>query len=361
MRKGKWIFIVVIVLAVIVIILVLSDRSTTLDSGSSVFAVEDTASVSRIFLADMENNTVLLERKDQGQWILNGKYKAHPFQVNDMLRTMRELKVKTPVPRAARNNVIARLSASGIKVEIYQIKPLIGFLDLFPREKLTKVYYVGDATQDNLGTFMKMEGYDDPYVVFIPSFRGFVAPRYSTNEDDWRDHTVFNTPLRKLQSVSLEFMENPEESFTINRTQDDEFVLYLTGNGLSVPYDTLRMLNFLSSFGDLRFEAVLTNSLSEDYIDSIRNTRPAHILTLVNTDNDTNSIITYRKKGFSEVYDDTEGLQLVPFDLDRLYAVVNDGQDFVLLQYFVFDKALRSASYLQGLTDRNPIPVTEPR
>ena len=39
---------------------------------------------------------------------------------------------------------------------------------------------------------------------------------------------------------------------------------------------------------------------------------------------------------------------LEPFDLDRAYALVNNGQDFVLIQYFVFDRIMRPLQYLTG-------------
>jgi hypothetical protein len=41
-----------------------------------------------------------------------------------------------------------------------------------------------------------------------------------------------------------------------------------------------------------------------------------------------------------------------PYDRDRLYALVNDGKDFTLVQYFVFDKILRPMSFFM----RTPEP-----
>jgi hypothetical protein len=35
----------------------------------------------------------------------------------------------------------------------------------------------------------------------------------------------------------------------------------------------------------------------------------------------------------------------IPYDLDRLYALVNNGQDFTLIQFLVFDKILRPKAY----------------
>jgi len=236
------------------------------------------------------------------------------------------------------------------KVEIYQEKYRINLFDrikLFPHEKLTRTYYVGDATQDNMGNYMLMEGAEQPYVVFLPSLRGYIYPRYSTDVDDWRDHTIFRTPLQDFRSVKIEFFEEPEESFIVESDDEGHFSFTTLYDQQQKPYDTLRMLQFVTAFKDIRFESMLNNKLEPEYIDSIASGPVAHIITLRETDGDEFVVKTFRKGGISELYEE-DGVGLEPFDLDRLYAFINDGKDFVLIQYFVFDKVLRNASYLQN-------------
>jgi hypothetical protein len=243
------------------------------------------------------------------------------------------------------------MATIGRKVEIYQNSHRINLFNkikLFPYEKLSRVYYVGDATQDNLGTYLQMEGADQPYVVFLPSLRGFIYPRYSTDEDDWRDQTIFRTPIQDFASVKIEFMEEPEESFVIEADPEGQLSLKLLGSDQAVPYDTLRVLQFVTAFKDIRFESVLDNKLEPEYIDSVASQPVAHFITLTERDGDVFEVKTYRKGGFSQLYD-IEGAALEPFDLDRLYAYLNGEEDFVLIQYFVFDKVLRTASYLRNM------------
>jgi hypothetical protein len=73
--------------------------------------------------------------------------------------------------------------------------------------------------------------------------------------------------------------------------------------------------------------------------DSILNSPPFIIITLTDTAGVSNSIKTFHKKG-PVGQTNLQGLPL-PYDLDRLYASVNDGQDFTIIQYFTFDKVLR--------------------
>ena len=51
-------------------------------------------------------------------------------------------------------------------------------------------------------------------------------------------------------------------------------------------------------------------------------------------------------KSNSEGAFDPEG-NVYPYDIDRLYGLVNEDRDFVILQYYVFDKVLRPLSYFE--------------
>jgi hypothetical protein len=52
----------------------------------------------------------------------------------------------------------------------------------------------------------------------------------------------------------------------------------------------------------------------------------------------------HKKSGYNET--DYNGKPL-PYDLDRAYALVNDGKDFTLIQFFVFDKILKPLKYFE--------------
>ena len=92
---------------------------------------------------------------------------------------------------------------------------------------------------------------------------------------------------------------------------------------------------------------MLNSKLEKEFIDSVSSLPMAHRITLREKDGDEFVVKTFRKGGFSQFYEE-DGAVIAPFDLDRLYAFINDDRDFVLLQYFVFDKVLRTASYLKN-------------
>ena len=351
MRKNRVTLIIALILLLAAAALVITNSYTTLRKDVSDFSIEDTASVTKIFLADKNNNEVTLERSADGSWLVDGKYMAQKEKISSFLKTLTDLEVRSPVPLVARNNVITRMAVIAKKIEIYQISPRINFFNkirLFPHEKLTKTYYVGDVTQDNQGTFMLMEGAEEPYIVHIPGFRGFVSTRYSTIKADWRDYTVFKTPINEIQSVRVEFPVQPEQSYQFDIQDNQNITLRSLSDNQVVPdYDTLKALNFLTSFKDIRFESLLEHLLEKEFIDSVASSIPKTIITLTDREGKVNKVKIFAKKGFAPLYS-ADGALLEPADIDRAYALVNEEEDFVLIQYFVFDQVTRTLSSLRG-------------
>jgi hypothetical protein len=351
MKKNRITLIIVLILILVAAGLIITNSYTTLHKEESDFSIQDTSTVAKIFLADKNNNEVILERSASGGWTVDGKYPAQQAKISSFLKTLEDLEVKSPVPLASRNNVITRMAVIAKKIEIYQIVPRINLFNkikLFPHEKLIKTYYVGDVTQDNQGTFMLMEGSEEPFVVYIPGFRGFVSTRYSTVVADWRDYTVFRTPINEIQSVKLEFPLHPEESFEVEVHDNQNIILKkLFDNQLVNNYDTIRMLNFLTGFEDIRFESLLVHLIEKEFIDSVSASLPKTIITLTDRGGEVNRVKIFNKPGFASLYTG-DGMTVEPYDLDRAYALVNDEEDFVLIQYFVFDRVTRPLGFFTG-------------
>lgn len=350
MKKNKIALILVLLLAMVAIAVLVTYRYSTLDQRESDFAVQDTTTITRIFMADKQLNKVELLKTDNG-WLLNGKFPVSSEMMQMLLGTIQSLKVKAPVSLASRNNVITRMAAIGIKVEIYQDDYRINLFDkikLFRHEKLAKVYYVGDATQNNLGTYMLMQDASQPYIVFIPGFRGFLYTRFSTQADDWKSHVMFDDRLIDIEKVELKFIEQPEESFVVKvvDSKGNYNITRLVDGSKVESYDTLKMLNFLTSFRDLRYEGRLNNILPPMKIDSIIHTPGLVELTLINKIKDTTYVKFFKKNEVPAYVRNQPGV-LVTMDLDRAYALINGGDDFVLVQYYTFDKVLYPLSYYE--------------
>jgi hypothetical protein len=342
MKKNKIIFSIFIVLMVITLVLWLTQSTNTFRRSMSDFKLNDSANVTRIFMTDKNNNSVTLTRVETGKWMVDDKFPAQNQNIDLLLKTMVGLEVQQPVAKAAHDNIVKDLAVNAVKVEIYQLVyriDLFGTFRWFPHEKLTKVYYVGGATQSNQGCFMLMQGSSEPFIVYLPGFRGFVSPRYSPIGKYWRNYNIFRKNIPEIASVRVEIPATPDYSYEVKNTGDNKFSLIsLKDNQEILDYDTLKVLNFLSGFRNLNYEALL-NDMDKVRKDSILRSQPFIIITLTDTAGVSTTIRTFHKKG-PDGQTDPQGIPL-PYDLDRLYASVNDGKDFTLIQYFTFDKVLR--------------------
>ena len=347
MKKNRLAIIITSLLIVIAAVLLWNNRYLTSLRGDAYdFTVRDTASVTRLFFADKSGNHVLLSRTDEG-WKVNEKYDAQPKMVNNMLYTLDKMRIKMPVSLASHDNVITRMAGTNTKVEVYQIVPRINLFNkvkLFPHEKLTKVFYIGDVTQDNSGTYVLKEGADKAYIVHLHGFRGFISSRFSANQEDWRDHKVFSENISNIASVKLEFNNDPENSFIVNEKGHYKYEMKRLNDESNVNIDTVRVLNLLTSFSDVRFEAFLTD-ITKERRDSIINSPYQERLTLTTKDGRQEVVRTYTMRidasafGFTENdWDD---------DPDHKYAYIENSDELVMIQDFAFGKILHPASHYE--------------
>ena len=258
-----------------------------------------------------------------------------------MLQTLNKVDIKEPVSKAARNNIIRLMAGKSIKVEIYQMVYRINILNkirLFPHEKLTKTYFIGDATMDNRGTYMLMQGSEQPYIVYIPGFKGYVAARYSPYESDWRGHSLFKFRVPDISSLEVRYSGNPENSFKISNDGSQIFTLTSFYDNRNITqFDTLRVVQYLGMFRNLNFEQIL-DSMPKAKQDSILATPPTTEFILTDRLGKVHSLKTWRRKADAG-HTDMDG-NPTEWDLDRMYAKTDYLDKMVTVQYFVLGDIL---------------------
>ena len=351
MKKKNYITIVIIaILVVIAGILIGNNRYlSSLRDEAYDFTVYDTASITKLFFADKSGNQVLLQR-DGNAWTVNNEYKANQQLVNEMLYTINRLRIKMPASLKKTDNIIKHMASTNTKVEIYQMLPRINLFNkikLFYHEKRSKVFYIGGVTQDNNGTYILKEGGDKVYIVYLHGFRGFISSRFSANPIDWRDHIIFNEPIGNIASVKLEITDDPDNGFIINET--DRYQYNMTRlNGKPVDYNENKVLTLMSSFDDVRFEAFL-NDVDPARRDSIISSPFQQRITLTTKDGKVRSVTTFRLRTNSDIYDydkdDIDSFEDMLTDVDHKYALLSEGNEFVLIQDFTFGKLLKPADF----------------
>ncbi|MFK7773601.1 MAG: DUF4340 domain-containing protein [Saprospiraceae bacterium] len=251
------------------------NSSTTSWNEAGDFAVENVDDIYKIFIADRQDYRVLLERKN-GYWSYNKKFKAKKTQIDDLLNTIKGVRMKYTTPRVAEDNMRKNLATSGVKVEIYD-----------KNDNKMKVYYVGGSTGNSLGTYFIMEGSTEPYVMHIPSFQGMLKGKFLKQDDDWKDLMMFGEQVEEIQSVSVDYPKQKSKSFKIERKSEGGFDVKPFYEG--TPEIEKTVLNaavekYLIGYGVMMAEAFENKN---PHRDSIITTLPFVTISLTDTKGDT--------------------------------------------------------------------------
>ena len=315
-RKQLSYFILIILISILIWVFS-SDKESTITNDNN-FAISDTASVSKIFIADRSGATITLNRTTNN-WIVNNKYEVRKDAITTILNTIQQIRIQRPVPKNAFETVIKNLATTGVKVEIYS-----------GNKMPIKTYTIGNSTANHLGTYMLLDNAKNPFIIHIPTFNGFLSPRYGIqggklNEKDWRATTVFKLNSTEIKTISIKNIQKPEQSFILN-TQP---MTLFNHEGIKVSLKQEKILQLLNSFKLLNCESY------KDEKEKIATATPLHQL-IVNTD-------TLRTYAIGELIEKNKDEN---FNVKRMYATLNDGE-LMLIQDYVFNKVLITISQLQ--------------
>ena len=216
MHKKKYVFIVFISIAILYFFN--NDKKISSHSNNCMFAVEDTSTVNKIFLADRNGTSILLE-KIKNKWILNKKYDVKKSSINILLSTIKDIRIHKSVPLNETDNIIKDIATNGIKVEIYRNKRNIFFG--INKNKLLRSYTLGQPTANYLANYIINNDEQKPYIVNIPGFNGFLTPRYGVQVNNldinsWKSTLIFKKPIKEINNISLINYLDSLKSFSIN-------------------------------------------------------------------------------------------------------------------------------------------------
>ncbi|MEW6469671.1 MAG: hypothetical protein AB1458_12140 [Bacteroidota bacterium] len=329
MKKNRIAVIVLLLLTGISLWIVFQEKSGTISGEQKDFAVEDTASITKIHMKDKAGKEVTLERAGD-RWIVNGKYNARPDGINLLLSTVRALKVRNPAPKRAQNTIVKDLATGAKKISIYS------------GDKLIKAYYMGTETQDMEGNYMLMvdpetgENADMPFVVHIPGFQGYLSPRFFLGEQEWRDREVFRYKYADLKSIKVDYYNSQDSSFVINSLGDNTFELLDAKGNRIADFDTAEVRQYVSYYYRLDYEGI--DNIPERTRDSLLLSNWVVTISVTDAKNAIRTLRCYLKTPKSPDMTDRQGLPL-KYDVDRMWAVVNGNEkEIVAIQYYVFGK-----------------------
>ncbi|MEC7864161.1 MAG: DUF4340 domain-containing protein [Bacteroidota bacterium] len=322
MLKKYWIYIFISLISIAILWLIKADTKSSIIKDNK-FAIEEIFSITKIFLADRNGNTITLTQhldsivdprgcvEWKETWIVNNQFIVRKDAITTLLSTANKIRIKKPVSNTAFENVVKYMATTGVLIEF------------FANDKMVKSYTIGSNTPDHLGTYMLLKGRKKPFVVHIPSFNGFLSPRYgiqgnSLDVTNWRSTTVFNLSLEAINHIKYTDYLDPEKSYFL---KTNPFKL-ISSNHKSVLFNNKKVLKLLNSFENLNCETFKKQKHNIEFLTQLEE-------LVVNSD-------TLRTYQISEAVIKTKEDN---FTVARKYATLNNG-DLMLIQDYVFNKVL---------------------
>jgi len=226
--------------------------------------------------------------------------------------------------------VVKNLAATNIKVEVYT-----------GDNKPEKVFYVGGPTKDQYGTYMMLENSSTPFIMHIPGFNGYLSSRFFLDQIAWRDTKLFKHQFSDIKQVKLENIKEPNNSYIAINNGNNSFSLTdLTGKEIA-NFDTLIVKHYLALYKKINFERIAAE-ISESKRDSVFDSKPIYKIELTDSKDKITSLTAYLRPTAKE---DKEKGTISEFDLDRMYGRINNDNEIVIIQYFVFDPLFLDLKY----------------
>ncbi len=296
--------------------------------STSSYAIDD---ISKIYLTGITypNGRKDILKREEGGWTYNGE-KANQNVVNNMLNTVKRLRILYATPESARLTMLKSLATNKVKVEFYD-------QDHNPLQ----IFYVGEPSTDGNSTYFIKEGSNEPDLVGIPGFTGSIGGYFKKPASDWKNLIIFNLSPDKIKSISLEYPSFKNKSFKLTH-DDNKFSVtpfYPINLPTTKPYKKGCFKTYLSFFEKIQAEALEPNIKLRD---SLNKRTPFATITLNQTGNEVHTIQfhPYVPEGSTlETLPDQHRDKYSLLGVNR-YFVINEDNECFLTQQRVIGKVL---------------------
>lgn len=289
---------------------------SSLDGSEIEFAITDTAEVSEIVMvkvrAGNDRGGIHLQKGLNG-WKVSAKHYGFQPRIEKFLHVLTQIRVRDALAPKGQASAEALLEKGHTRIEI------------FSEEGLLKSYQIGTEYKGGIGTLMKLEGADDPYVVELPGLQGFLNVYYSLDEGYWRENLLFHGALSHLQGISVEYPDRPG-SFSLRR-DDPNTDWRITGSEISI--DTTRLNAYLNEFSGKVYAETFAATKYPNKLDSLQTQQPTAILSLEHFQEEKERIYLFERSDNPNNY----------------FGWVEGNNELLTIQHFVVDKFLKEKSH----------------
>jgi hypothetical protein len=328
MRKNLFYIIAFVLLLAVASVFFFSNSSGNLSLRSSKFAIENTDKIEEIRISGLNSQSIL--SRENEQWKINNTFLVKEQLIENLLLALNRLEIQYPVSKAEKQQIASLLEKEGILVEIK--KSSLGAIK----------FYVSKPSMSEK-TYMMMTRSSEPYVVKIPGFKGQIAQLFVPDENFWRNKIVFDYLPQNISTIIVDYPQSNQKSFRIKNFNDGSFALLDSENKPQQEFNVEKVARYFTYFQKIQFEDIVAG-LPKEEADSLIKSIPFIQILVEDIKGGKNEIRIYKKPSDGSI--DAFG-EKTEFDLNRAYAVLNNNNELLLIQYTLFDPLLKEFDYFR--------------
>lgn len=189
-----------------------------LSSGNepdNIFHIEDGSLVTEIEMDKVVRGepaeSMKLTKNEAGDWMVNDQYTAITTKVENLIKTMTQIRVVAPIEKAGQASGLQLLKKNHTKVRISG------------EDGELKEYLIGATDSQHSANIMMIDGGEKIYMVSKPGFTGYVSVFFSTRSIEWRERILFNLTPQNIKRIVIDYPTTPEEAgFELRRDAEGD-------------------------------------------------------------------------------------------------------------------------------------------
>jgi hypothetical protein len=309
----------------------IENKGKSLETGLFNFAIEDTASIDKIIITDLNSNSYEVLRNGNS-WTDKDGACILQENVQNILNVAKNIEFKGYLPENAVKKTINQMSAIALKVDFYQ------------NGSWSKSWYIGTASQDHYGQIMLLDSRQDgksdqPVLMKVKGVNGIIEPNFIVDPRKWICTNIFALSVDEIKRVEVINYKDPARSFSIDKNKSS---FEVKQNGFRLPaIDTLKAYRYLQNFKKVNFY-IPNFMLSDKQVDSVKHSKPFGSLKVTETNNKTTLLKFFSIQG-AETFDSEFG-EVTNMDLNNFWCLL-PSQQLVKCQFYVFDPLTRGDIY----------------
>ncbi len=314
MKKNPWGYLATIAVSLALLYFLFRDH-IPFGKSNTEFAVSSGTVITRIDLISGRNKVILRQKGDT--WTVNNDSEARKSAVFFILKALKELKIKSPVTAGVfRSEVIDRKTEPVRVVAYHNRRPV-------------KSFYVYRTSSNLYGNIMKVKSGSKPYIVYIPGYEDNIGSFFIAQEDFWVPFTAFKILPSEIESIELQNIKEPGESFRLIRG-GNRFMIE------GIESDSAKVMRYVSYFTSVSFESWADPV--GDGQKKVEDTEPLYRIKVKQKVSGEEVLTVWERRSQSDS---------LKTDTDRVWAEKNNGKGLFVMRYFDLDPLIKKRSYFE--------------